>query len=637
LILKKALFPLLFLVLFSFLPPVSAEVRNLRGKEPFVPGEIIVRLKEGSAPESQAKALSAFGTFQALSHPHLFKIKLKPGQDVLQAVAQMAKDPAIKYAQPNYRYYALGSGCSLPTDQYFGTDGVIISNGMPVTIGWPFLKIQADKAWTLLQWPSCPPGNSSVIVAVLDSGVSRNQPDLKAVSMTGYNAIGAVDEQDSSCTFCGSSLPCNSCGYTTPYTDSTSAGCTYSMDDYGHGTYVAGIINASWNLSYLESNSSYYPVCDNGGGGSTTYTGQVDNGGFAGLAPGITLLAVKILDCTGSGTSDSIVAGTDFAVSKGARVLNFSLGSPASGGIDSAEQEALDNALANNCVIVASAGNESNLPQTLAPLDFPAAYPPVISVGATDQNDQVAGYSNGGSGLDLVAPGGSEASFTGNTINDSANKVFSSFLSPLSSEAVSECAFEPLIPPSSTTDPNFGVAAGTSAAAPFVSATAALIFSMYPTLTNTQVSQAIINNTDSLNGNTGWDSKTGYGRLNVYRALLSAGNGGGQVTNYLTTFNSPNPFYTGLSATTNITIAITQPQAVNLVIYDTAGNVVLRKSYAAADLNQNPADPQYKSYYVPWDGKNGAGQPVVTGVYFYSVSVGGTMGRNKIVVIQGSK
>jgi hypothetical protein len=170
-----------------------------------------------------------------------------------------------------------------------------------------------------------------------------------------------------------------------------------------------------------------------------------------------------------------------------------------------------------------------------------------------------------------------------------------------------------------------------------VSGAAALIRSIYPSLSHSQVERAILDNTDSLNGNQGWDARTGYGRLNVYRALLNAGTSTVPATPYLTTFNSPNPFYTEADGTTNITLAVDQAVPVELTIYDAAGELVLRKSYGAADLNQNPSRPQFKSFYVPWDGKNGNGQTVVTGIYFYFVKVGGRTGHNKIAVIRGKR
>jgi len=471
----------LWMALACLSQPAEADVLRLRGRETYVSGQMLVRFKEGASSRERDKVLGALGRSVALPHANLYKVFLLPGQDVRGAVVKVSGDPAVQYAQPNYRYYAFG--CSTPTDPFYTTPE-----------NWPFTKIQAPAGWALFS--SCPPGSASVTVAVLDSGVSRNNPDLKNVPLVGYNAVCATDSQNLSC-------PCGG-----PVSDS--AGVTASMDDYGHGTYVAGIINASWNTSDAEAASSYKPLCDSSG--ATTPYGGSPTVGFAGLAPGATLLAVKILDCTGAGSTDSIVTGTDFAVAMGARVLNFSLGSSPDGGIDPAEKESLDNALANNCVIVAASGNDSNISGgNQQAVDFPAAYPPVIAVGASDQNDHVADYSNGGVNLDIVAPGGTADAFTGNAITDSAFKIFSTFLSPLPPVAVgspTECGFEPLQPPAPT-DPNFGVAAGTSASTPFVSGAAALVLSLYPSLSYSQVAQRLIDNADSLNGNKGWDAKTG--------------------------------------------------------------------------------------------------------------------------------
>jgi subtilisin family serine protease len=293
--------------------------------------------------------------------------------------------------------------------------------------------------------------------------------------------------------------------------------------------------------------------------------------------------------------------------------------------------------MAEGCVVVAAAGNESNLPGTLAPLDYPAGYPGVIAVGASDQNDKVAYFSNGGEGmggklLDLVAPGGSDAPSPYQLfITNAGSCIFGPFVCPLPKGSSSEGGFMVY----SSVDSNYGLASGTSGATPFVSATAALLLSLHPTWTNTQVAQQIINNTDSLNGNGGWDSETGYGRLNVFKALSSS-LGAGQLTTYVKTFNSPNPFYVDVDLYTNITLVTTQTQPVQLTIYDTSGEIVLNKSYSPSQLNSN-VNPQYKSYYVTWDGKNGSGQEVKTGIYFYTVNVNGQSSHNKIALIQGPK
>ncbi len=613
----KKILPLVFLT-WTFSSQVFPEVRSLRGRESYIPGEILVRFQENSSPEDRAKALGTLGKTQAKEQSSLIKIKLAGNMNSEQAIQLLRNNSSVRYAQPNYRYYALAA-CTLPADTY--------DQNYATPESWPFLRIQMDKAVTALQWNLCPPG-SGVTVAVLDTGISRNHPDLQQVPLIGYNAVFDAGDFDQSCT-----------GYSGSVTDDLSGPVTASMDDFGHGTYVAGIIGASWGISNPEAQTTYYSgnfnACDINGV-PLNYTGVMTTG-IAGMVPGCVLMAVKVLDCTGGGSSLSIAKGIRFAVAHGAKVLNFSLGG---GNSDDVEREAVNEALAQGCVVVASSGNDSNLPKQQASLNYPAGYPGVIAVGATGPNDEVASYSNGGEGLDLVAPGGLGTPFSNDTIADSSSKIFSSILCPISFTAVTECGFEPLLSASAgVTDPYFCVAAGTSAAAPFVSGAAALILSMNPALTNIQVAQAIINNTDSLNGNTGWDSKTGYGRLNVYNALLNAPTpgGGGQITHYVKTFNSPNPFYADLTGSTDITLAINQPQPVELSIYDTSGELVLQKNFEASEETSNPSNPQFKSYFISWDGKNGNGQPVKTGVYFYFVKTGGQTGHNKIALIRGKK
>ncbi len=584
---------ILILIVLTESVPAFAGVLSLKDKPTFVPGEVLVRFNDDAKTSDQEKAFS-LGVSQTAVTEHAYKVKLSAQADVLKMVESFKNLPGVRYAQPNYKYYALGS-CPAPsaaTDQYFTTP-----------YNWPFTKIQASQAWALTTWPNCSPG-AGVTVAVLDTGISRNNPDLKTVPYIGYNAICAVDEQDSSCGSCSTFV-------------TEVPGVSTTTDDFGHGTWVSGIIAATWNSGVTTSE----PACS----GATSVTGM------AGLAGGAVIMPIKVLDCTGSGSSDAIIAGINFAVAHNAKVLSMSLGGPA----DTLEQEAINSALAAGCVVVAASGNESNLPSTLAQLDYPAGYPGVIAVGASDQNDNVAFYSNGGEGLDgklldLVAPGGGDAP-SSNFSQSVSFCLFSTFVCTLPSGGVTDGGF--LVFP---TDNNYGLASGTSGATPFVAAAAALVLSMHPSWTNTQVTQQLINNTDSLDGSTGWNAQSGYGRLNIYKALSNS-LGTGQVTTYTKTFNSPNPFFVDVDLYTNITLVMNQPQAVQLTIYDTSGEVVLNKNYASSQLNSNTNNPQYKSYYVTWDGKNGNGQKVKTGIYFYSVNVGGQVSHNKIAVIQGPK
>jgi thermitase len=591
---KKAIF---VLGIWLAVSPVFSSIISLKDRPVFVPSEVLIRFNDDAQSSDRDRVLEV-GASRMTVGENVYKMKLVPGADVLKTVESLRGSSGVRYVQPNYKYYALGS-CPVPTsstDQYYSAP-----------YNWPLTIIQAPQAWSAIAWPSCPLG-SGVTVAVLDTGISRINPDLRTVPMIGYNAICALNEEDPSCA-CSSSI-------------TESAGVTTTLDDFGHGTWVSGIIAATWN-----------------GGAVTTESGCVvgSTTGMAGLAGAAVIMPIKVLDCTGSGSSDAIGAGINYAVAHGAKVLSLSLG----GSADPYEQEVINNALAAGCVVVAASGNESNLPNSLAQLDYPAGYPGVIAVGASDQNDHVAFYSNGGEGvdgklLDLVAPGGFDAPITTqNFAVNAAECIFSTFVCPLPNAAVTDGGFM-VFGPGAGTDSNYGLAAGTSGATPFVSATAALLFSLNPSWTNTQVSQQIINNTDSLDGNRGWNSESGYGRLNVYKALSSS-LGGGQTTTYVKTFNSPNPFYVDAQLDTNITLVMNQPESVELTIYDTSGEIVLNKNYASSQLNSNPNNPQYKSFYIAWDGKNGSGQKVKTGIYFYTVNVGGQISRNKIAVIQGPR
>ncbi len=157
----------------------------------------------------------------------------------------------------------------------------------------------------------------------------------------------------------------------------------YPDDRNGHGTFVAGTVAEATN-----------------------------NGrGLTGLAYGVRVMPVRVLDSEGNGDAATIAQGVRFAVNHGARVINLSLEFP--GGITAADIPELISALryANRrgVVVVAAAGNEAH-----AAAAYPARAPNVIAVGATTEHGCLASYSNFGSGVTLVAPGGGpDASLAG--------------------------------------------------------------------------------------------------------------------------------------------------------------------------------------------------------------------------------
>ncbi|MGH9249620.1 MAG: S8 family serine peptidase, partial [Acidimicrobiales bacterium] len=140
-------------------------------------------------------------------------------------------------------------------------------------------------------------------------------------------------------------------------------------DDHGHGTMVAGIAGARTNNA--------------AGVAGVTWSGRI--------------MPVKVLDASGTGTDADVAAGIVWAADHGAQIINLSLGAP---GASKTLQAAIDHARARNIVVVAAAGNEaSDVPH------WPAAADGVVAVGATTASGDLAGFSNYGSWVDVVAPG----------------------------------------------------------------------------------------------------------------------------------------------------------------------------------------------------------------------------------------
>lgn len=231
-----------------------------------------------------------------------------------------------------------------------------------------------------------------------------------------------------------------------------------TYDVYGHGTHVAGIIAAAG-----------------------------DNGvGLAGLAWKVRIMPVKVLDNNGNGRYSDLISGIRYAADNGASVINMSLGG---GAASQALQDAVDYAHGKGVVLVAAAGNNA-----ASTLSYPAACSGVISVGATDDLNRKASFSNYGNGLDIVAPGVS---------------IYSDYPGG-----------------------RYMSMSGTSMAAPTVAGAAALLRSYRPGLSAQEVENRILQNAKDL-GTPGYDTTYGWGLLQVDKALgaqsdpTTSGYGGG--------------------------------------------------------------------------------------------------------------
>jgi len=234
-------------------------------------------------------------------------------------------------------------------------------------------------------------------------------------------------------------------------------GSTDVFDGNGHGTHVSGTISQNTNNSI----------------------------GVAGLAYGACVMPIKALGDNGSGTDADMAEAIAYAIDSGARVINMSLGYPASYSLadfaGSASYNVL-NSLPDDVVLVAASGNEG-----ASNVSYPASHPNAIAVGATAQGNGIASYSNQGPSLDLVAPG---------------------------SGVIQEARY----------NASWGYYSynGTSMATPHVSAAAALLISANDSLTRADVLAKLKSSALDL-GVAGEDSVYGAGLIQVSDSLVGIG------------------------------------------------------------------------------------------------------------------
>lgn len=277
---------------------------------------------------------------------------------------------------------------------------------------------------------------ANTVVAVIDTGIATAVPDLAGTcfTSTGYDFVNNDND---------------------------------ATDDEGHGTHVAGTI------------------------AQTTNNGL----GVAGLAHESCLMAVKVLDATGSGSYENVVAGIYHATDNGADVINLSLGGPASDILRSAVQYAYEKGV----TVVAATGNDN------AAVSYPAAYDEyVIAVGATRKNGVRAPYSNYGAQIDLVAPGGY---FEYKRVR--GKMVLSS----------NEGIYQQTLVPGTTDQFNYYFYSGTSMATPHVAAAAAMVLSNGNASTPDEVRTALQSTARDL-GTAGFDQYYGHGIIDLPAALV---------------------------------------------------------------------------------------------------------------------
>ena len=423
--LLSALNCVVILTLWLSAQPVQGQA-SAQPEPPFVDDEILVRFKAGLGANVIGPALAAYNAV-AQPSPELAKIGVQllkvPRGKVLDTVAALRQSTQFEFAEPNYRVEAADAITpTIPNDEFW-------------TSQWGPPDIQAPLAWSVTT------GTASVAIAVIDTGIDLTHPDLAPnlwtnAGETGLDAHGRDKRTNG--------IDDDGDGYVDDWQGwNFVAGTNNPQDDHGHGTHVSGIVAAVGN-----------------------------NGtGIAGMAWGVRIMALKILNSAGSGTDSDLATAMIYATDHGARVINLSLGDPNPATV---MEDAVNYAHGHGVTVAAAAGNNGT--QVL----YPAAYPNAIAVASVDPGNGHSYFSNVGPQVALAAPG---------------SNIYSTCLGG-----------------------GYCYLSGTSMATPHVAGTAALLAGLRQFDTPDKIRAALQNTAEDL-GTSGWDPYFGYGLVQTYYAL----------------------------------------------------------------------------------------------------------------------
>ena len=429
--------------------PLEAAARSEAWRQHlhYVPNQVVVKFKDGVSRAGQQRALMALRSrpsVDALTWTGGVGVLTDPGQPNPQILAQQLREqPEVQFAEPNYLYHPTAT----PNDPGYRRQ-------------WNFDAIDMPRAWDI-----SPGGDRSVIVAILDTGITTTNDTLVFKTWDGAKIVNApipfaVSPDLSSARF---ALP-----YDFAFLDSSTV-----LDMVGHGTHVGSTAAEDANNAILQAGIAYnvriMPV-------KVCYSfWEVQFSMSASGVGGFTSPSEE-----GGCTDADIAAGLQYAADNGARVINVSLGGPEPA---TALQSAVQYAVSRGAFVAMSAGNEfedGNAP------DYPAKYGETIegamAVSAVGRTLRRAYYSNTGSYVEIAAPGGDERAggedgdvWQPTIVFDDSNPKLVTF--PRFDRYV-ETPFQ-----------------GTSMAAPHVAGTAALIVSRLGTAATPAVIESLLKKT----------------------------------------------------------------------------------------------------------------------------------------------
>jgi len=408
----------------------------------YVKNEVIIKYKKAEIDLDsilgQMRALN-FNSAQFLKkkenleETNISLLVIKDGETVEQKIAELEKNPNIEYVQPNYQYFSQAIETNDPLRESLWA---LYNAGQKIQEieGTSDADIDAPEAWILSEQGIKAP----IIAAVIDTGIAYNHPDLADNMWDGTNCLSYTGEFLGGCVH----------GY--DFKNNSKTPLPYDI----HGTHVAGILAAVKNNEI----------------------------GVVGVAPNAKIMAIAT-----PLTTAEIIKSINFAKYNGARVINASWAGEKP---DTALREAIE--AFPGIFIAAAANNDNGGTDNDKTAYYPASFnlENIISVAATDQNDNLAGFSNyGATSVDVGAPGVNILSTAVKNENDDGS------------------------------DNLYEYHSGTSMAAPHVTGLATLIWGYKPDLTTQEVKTIILETGDEL---TSLSGKTVTGkRINAYRALQS--------------------------------------------------------------------------------------------------------------------
>jgi len=569
------------LLLLTLLTPTlaaSATLPRFSSRTAAVPGELVVVLPEGEAFERDdrgegrvanarlaallareglvpARVLgpaargAAAGRGRVLGDRFAVLRSHRPDFDPAAASAMLRASGLFAAVAPNVQVRPFDF---IPDDPYLGTQWYVQDPGGS--------DIRLPAAWGVTT------GSPSTVIAILDTGVDTGHPDLAAQIWQNAGEIpGNLVDDDLN----GYVDDTRGWDFGDGDADPNPAAM---IDEIGldvgfHGTFCAGIAAASTNNSV----------------------------GIAGAGFFCRIMPLRIFDGNGVATNAGITDAIAYAVDNGAKVISMSFGTPDQPGVPEFFQALMDAANAAGVVCVAAAGNDG----VDTPVNYPAACNHVISVGATNDVNERAEFSNWGPTVDVAAPG----SFMWSTLCrnyeiDEINQIFYLYFFLWDGE-----------------NP-YMYGDGTSFACPLVAGVAGLVRTQFPGFTPDQVAAHLVQTGDVV----AYDLPIGP-RVNAFRAVTTAFTGVGPrlaEAGFALGAPSPNPA-AGIS---RLDFALAEPGEVELVVFDAAGRRV--RTLASGFF---PAG----SHAAAWDGRGEGGGSVPAGLYFARLAQNGATRTARLV------